>query len=158
MNGANLAKTPAFNLNFIFHNTDKQQELKLIVKRPLDKFNKDSLYLEKKDDHTLNYTMLVPDEKIIEGTLTLDIAIKDGFSSKILRQNKNEILKRAALVGLKASVKKGKSFDEWLDLTWNKLKGNDDRHLPTLIRLLDKLGITMRFTKESLKNSFVSSK
>lgn len=144
------------DLNFMLHKTDKPQELKLTSKIPSgNKFNKDTLYLEKKDNHKLNYTMLGPDEKIIEGTLTLDIKIKDDLNPIFLRKNKNEILKQATLVGLKASVKKGKSFDEWLDLSWDNLTRNHNLHLVTLMRLLGELGITMNFTKESLKNSFI---
>ena len=138
--------------NFKLHNKDINQYYNLYLMESLpnekEHYEEGNMYVEKKGDK-VNFVAITHDRLVINGTLDLNID-GDLTSRSDLRRNKNEILKKTSEMGVNRNTKKGLSYEEWKKSAFSNITTKNHGHYVVLTNLLEKLGIQLPMTLESL--------
>ncbi|MBL9029880.1 MAG: hypothetical protein JNK42_05385 [Caedimonas sp.] len=143
-------------LNFESRHRDVKQDYKLNLMKRLPEDSKDykagNVYLNKEDDK-LKYILISSSKESLDGQL--DIDIKEKLTPSCLNKHKSEILQKLSEQGHTREPKKGLSYEEWKNETYNYLiefSGNPTyggaRHYVRLTYLLKELEIEIPLTEK----------
>jgi hypothetical protein len=114
-----------------------------------DAFCTSSLFVENKNNK-VNFAFFTSEGKIVRGTL--DLIVEGDLLSRVsLTKNKARILDAAEAIGVTLAPKRGSLYQEWQQDAFEHItRLHSQNHYDTLTNLLQKLGIHIPMTLETL--------